>query len=50
MSSESSPTDPLDHLLLRLGQTLKGGRYTVLRKLGSGTYSTTWLVSDADKE
>jgi serine/threonine-protein kinase SRPK3 len=49
MSSSPRAADPLGHLPLRLGQTLKGGRYTVLRKLGSGTYSKTWLVSDAEK-
>lgn len=36
-----------DSLLCRLGDRLgTGGRYQIQRKLGSGQYSTCWLVSD----
>ncbi|KAF8910920.1 kinase-like protein [Gymnopilus junonius] len=40
----------LDQILLRPGQLLKQGRYQVHRKLGTGLFSTTWLVSDAEAE
>jgi len=29
------------------GESLSQGRYTILRKLGFGRYSSTWLVSDS---
>jgi len=35
------------HYLPHFGQTLKEGRYTVLRKLGEGVTSSTWLVQDS---
>jgi serine/threonine-protein kinase SRPK3 len=31
----------------RLGLLLKDGRYELLRKLGRGRYSSTWLVLDS---
>ena len=31
---------------MRIGETFKDGRYTVLRKLGWGHFSTVWLVKD----
>jgi hypothetical protein len=31
----------------RAGLLLNNGRYEILRKLGRGQYSTTWLVSDS---
>ena len=55
----SSPLNPFpeEQLLLsgeqgfgffpaRLGLLLKDGRYELLRKLGRGKYSSTWLVID----
>ncbi|KAI0632112.1 kinase-like protein [Trametes polyzona] len=36
-----------DHLPVRPGQTLNNGRYALHRKLGSGLFSSTWLVSDS---
>lgn len=32
---------------MRIGETFKDGRYTVLHKLGWGHFSTVWMVSDA---
>lgn len=32
---------------LRVGDTLRDGRYKVLRKLGYGDESTVWLVQDS---
>jgi len=32
---------------VRIGETFKEGRYTVIHKLGWGHFSTVWLVSDA---
>ena len=32
---------------IHVGDTFKGGRYTVLAKLGWGHFSTVWLVEDA---
>ncbi|EIW60025.1 kinase-like protein [Trametes versicolor FP-101664 SS1] len=51
MSSNGIPTaspstQASDQLPTQPGQTLNNGRYEVHRKLGSGIYSTTWLVSD----
>ncbi|KAI0823098.1 kinase-like protein [Trametes gibbosa] len=46
----SSGTPAFDQLPIRPGQALKNGRYEVHRKLGSGVYSTTWLVSDNEAE
>lgn len=31
----------------RIGLLLNNGRYEILRKLGRGRYSNTWLVSDS---
>src|SRR5271169_3054964 len=31
---------------VRLGDTFKDGRYTVIQKLGFGVYSTVWLCRD----
>ncbi|KAF9495591.1 kinase-like protein [Pleurotus eryngii] len=42
-SSQHSST----HFCPRLGQTVKDGRYEILRKLGEGTTSSTWLVKDS---
>lgn len=33
---------------MKVGDAFKGGRYTVLQKLGWGHFSTVWLVSDRD--
>ncbi|KAK9829340.1 hypothetical protein WJX72_005262 [[Myrmecia] bisecta] len=33
---------------VKIGEKYKNGRYTVLRKLGWGHFSTVWLVRDAD--
>jgi len=49
------PEEPLSHsgdqgcgfFLARAGLLLHDGRYKILRKLGRGQYSTTWLVSDS---
>ncbi|KAI0761641.1 kinase-like domain-containing protein, partial [Trametes elegans] len=46
----SSDAQPFDQLPTHPGQTLNSGRYTVKRKLGSGVYSTTWLVADNQAE
>lgn len=35
------------HYQPRFGQTLKDGRYTVLRKLGEGITASTWLLQDS---
>ncbi|OAA59695.1 Protein kinase-like domain protein [Niveomyces insectorum RCEF 264] len=32
-----------------VGDTIYGGRYKVIRKLGYGSFSTVWLVHDLDK-
>ena len=32
---------------MQVGEQYKGGRYTVLQKLGWGHFSTVWLVADA---
>jgi len=32
---------------VRLGEQFHDGRYTILRKLGFGQYSTVWLARDA---
>ncbi|KAF9068745.1 kinase-like domain-containing protein [Rhodocollybia butyracea] len=45
-----SSTSSFDHFPARAGQKLKGDRYQILRKLGSGLFSSTWLVSDAESE
>jgi len=29
-----------------IGESFKSGRYTALRKLGQGHYSTVWMVHD----
>lgn len=55
MSSNGIPTaspstQASDQLPTQPGQTLNNGRYEVHRKLGSGIYSTTWLVSDTHSE
>ncbi|EMD34013.1 hypothetical protein CERSUDRAFT_20543, partial [Gelatoporia subvermispora B] len=34
----------------RLGQTLQGGRYCIVRKLGWGQYSSVWLAKDRNEE
>ena len=31
---------------IQLGQSLRNGRYLILRKLGYGSYSTVWLARD----
>jgi serine/threonine protein kinase len=31
---------------VHLGDSFKNGQYTVLRKLGEGSYSTVWLARD----
>ncbi len=31
-----------------IGEVYKGGRYTVLKKIGWGHFSTVWLVLDND--
>lgn len=49
------PEEPLDlsaeqgcgFFPARAGSSLKNGRFKVLRKLGRGQYSSTWLVSDS---
>ena len=33
---------------MKLGEKYKNGRYTVLRKLGWGHFSTVWLVRDSE--
>lgn len=33
-----------------VGEKYKSGRYTVLRKLGWGHFSTVWLVSDNETQ
>ncbi|KAF8960604.1 kinase-like protein [Flammula alnicola] len=46
----TSTTNPdLDFFYARPGLKLKN-RYDVLRKLGSGVYSSTWLISDSKPE
>lgn len=46
------PHEPLEHYVpggfhpVALGDTLRDTRYTILRKLGYGGYSTVWLASD----
>ena len=32
---------------VQIGEKFKSGRYTVLRKLGWGHFSTVWLVKDS---
>jgi len=32
---------------VHLGDTLSGGRYKVVRKLGYGAFSTVWLAEDS---
>ena len=46
MTSATIPD--LDFFYLRPGLKLRNDRYEVLRKLGSGVYSSTWLVSDSN--
>lgn len=41
--------DP-DFFHARPGLKLKNARYEVLRKLGTGVYSSTWLISDTEPE
>ncbi|KAG8165946.1 hypothetical protein KVR01_004498 [Diaporthe batatas] len=47
------PHEPLEHYgpggyhPVALGDTFQDARYTVLRKLGHGGYSTVWLASDS---
>ena len=49
------PEEPLDlsaqqgcgFFPARIGLLLNNGRYKILRKLGRGQYSSTWLVSDS---
>ncbi|KIY69683.1 kinase-like protein [Cylindrobasidium torrendii FP15055 ss-10] len=38
------------HFLPKFDQTLKDGRYTILRKLGEGVTASTWLVRDSIPE
>ncbi len=33
---------------VRVGEKFKGGRYTVLHKLGWGHFSTVWMVLDEE--
>jgi serine/threonine-protein kinase SRPK3 len=33
---------------VRLGDTFKGGRYTIHHKLGWGGFSTVWLAKDKE--
>ncbi len=33
---------------MQIGDKYKSGRYTVLKKLGWGHFSTVWLVSDTE--
>jgi hypothetical protein len=47
MASATSTIPDLDFFYCRPGLKLKNGRYEVLRKLGSGVYSLTYLVSDS---
>jgi hypothetical protein len=35
---------------VHVGERYKGGRYTVLKKLGWGHFSTVWLVRDAESD
>ncbi|KAI0973322.1 putative serine protein kinase [Xylaria arbuscula] len=35
---------------VHIGNLLDGGRYTVVRKLGHGTFSTVWLARDTKKK
>ena len=39
-------TPDLDFFYPQPGMKLNEGRYELLRHLGSGKYSTTWLVTD----
>jgi len=32
---------------VHIGDTFSGGRYTIVRKLGWGHFSTVWLAKDA---
>ena len=41
---------PGGYHVTRVGDVFKGGRYTVLRKLGWGHFSTVWLVYDKTSE
>ncbi|KAI0029591.1 kinase-like protein [Vararia minispora EC-137] len=50
MSHASPSAELFEHFPARPGQKLKDGQYTVHRKLGSGVYSTTYLVSDPQAE
>lgn len=51
-SGQIHPHEPLEHYTpggfhpVALGDTLRDSRYTILRKLGYGGYSTVWLASD----
>jgi len=35
---------------IHFGDTLRGSRYKILRKLGAGAFSTVWLVRDREYE
>lgn len=42
-----SPEDgPYGYFPMRLGQTLRGGQYKIVRKLGYGTNSSVWLAKE----
>lgn len=43
-----SPEDgqPYGYFPMRLGHTLDGGKYMVVRKLGYGTNSSVWLAKE----
>lgn len=47
---EATAMPDLDFFYPQPGMKLKDGRYELLRPLGSGAYSTTWIVYDAKTE
>ncbi|KAF9066091.1 kinase-like protein [Rhodocollybia butyracea] len=48
--SPASEISSFDHFPVRLGQKLNKNRYQIMHKLGSGLFSSTWLVTDAESE